>query len=681
MEKNQTAHMLTHFTKKSMAEHRQHLKTFVIRHKDWIGRVGEKLLAKKGHTVDEYVADMVKPGFKFDEIALLCFARMHHKHVFILMEGHFWTTRRDTDVAQCYLKFGFIGNLLFVPLMHESVVCRCFPDDTRCVNLFLPKHCSLRQIDRKKTKKSCPETTIKESSLLDEEEYKLHSDLRECVNDVFEAILGQSPPHIPNGTIAAAAGATEDTNSSVLKMPEHPSGSNDGYQDSTVVGTIWMDSTDSAENSDDQSGTDNDQNGTESGTERTPNAVEEMDATHPDSTVFGTDQSIETELRIDNEAYNLELNQAVASIDEHNMDMYDVNTPAVPGLVPENNEIIENVNNTVGTMPPVQTAEMNNHEDAVDADRHVDADTQADTVEPANGTADVDADRQAGTLENVNNTVGTMPSIDTDENNNHADTPEDDGIPSSTDDADNVAGTLELANDTVDVDADNRQPRTDSDFSAHNNNNYDTSSDSDSVHTSGYSTCPSSISSSESCPTDCTKCDKDEKTKHKRKKRKKKGKKRCQSDDSYPSGYESSSLPRSPNAGRKKLHKTLPSKPNYKVDVSTTDEGSTSDSGTENAESDKGESEESEDERKRRFCTKIETKVIKTKDGQLSVRHDRLKGKKIRMRNYKCKLCSNISQKQKEHNEHMRTVHKNQKFVCFHCSRVFTSDSALYKHE
>ena len=64
-----------------MAEHRQHLKNFVASLKDWIGRVGKNLLAKKGCTVDQYVLDIVKPGFKFDEIALLCFARMHHKHI------------------------------------------------------------------------------------------------------------------------------------------------------------------------------------------------------------------------------------------------------------------------------------------------------------------------------------------------------------------------------------------------------------------------------------------------------------------------------------------------------------------------------------------------------------------------------------------------------------------------
>ena len=380
---------------------------------------------------------------------------MHHKHVFILMEGRFWTTKRDNDVVQCYLKFGFIGNLLFVPLMHESVTCRRFPDDTHCVNLFLPKHYSLRQLDRKKTQKSLSETTIEESSLFNDKEAKFHSDLRECVYDVFEAILGQSPPHIPNGTIGLAAGDSEDQNGSVPKMLQNLSGSNDDHQDSTVVSTIWMDSTDSNENSENQSGTDDHQNGTKTGTIQTENAIAHINITRPDSTVSGMDQTVEmeptleTELTFDKDAYNLELNQAVASIEESNKDKDDFNTPALPGLVPENNESVhartENVINTVGTMPTVDTAEINNHED-----------TQG-----------------------------------------HA------GIPGSTVDADTQAGTLEPGNGTVDVN-DNCQPRPDSDSNVDNNNNDNNPSDSDSVHTSGCSTCPSSISSSESCGTDCT---------------------------------------------------------------------------------------------------------------------------------------------------------------------------------
>ena len=125
-----------------MAEHWQHLKIFVARHKEWIGRVGADLLVKKGRTLDQYLADLVRPGFKFDEIAFLYFALIHHKHIFIMMESRFWTTRRDNDVSQCYLKFGYIGNLLFVPIMHESVQCRKFPDGAHCVHLYLPKRSS-----------------------------------------------------------------------------------------------------------------------------------------------------------------------------------------------------------------------------------------------------------------------------------------------------------------------------------------------------------------------------------------------------------------------------------------------------------------------------------------------------------------------------------------------------------
>ena len=53
------------------------------------------------------------------------------------MEGQFWTSRTDNDVTRCDLKFGFIGNLLFVPLMHESVLIRKFKDGTQAVNMFL----------------------------------------------------------------------------------------------------------------------------------------------------------------------------------------------------------------------------------------------------------------------------------------------------------------------------------------------------------------------------------------------------------------------------------------------------------------------------------------------------------------------------------------------------------------
>ena len=137
MEKNQTAHLFTHYTRKTMNQQRAPLKAFLLDHKDWLEKVGGDLIRRKGRTVDEYILDFIKPGFKFDELALLAFVRMHHKHIFVLMDGRYWTSRKDNDVTRCDLKFGYVGNLLFVPLLHESAVHRRFKDGTRCVNMFL----------------------------------------------------------------------------------------------------------------------------------------------------------------------------------------------------------------------------------------------------------------------------------------------------------------------------------------------------------------------------------------------------------------------------------------------------------------------------------------------------------------------------------------------------------------
>ena len=72
-----------------MAQQQVPLKAFVLGHRDWIESISGELLRRKGRTVDEYISDLIKPGFKFDELALLIFTCMHHKHIFVLMEGRF----------------------------------------------------------------------------------------------------------------------------------------------------------------------------------------------------------------------------------------------------------------------------------------------------------------------------------------------------------------------------------------------------------------------------------------------------------------------------------------------------------------------------------------------------------------------------------------------------------------
>ena len=82
------------------------------------------------------------------------------------------------------------------------------------------------------------------------------------------------------------------------------------------------------------------------------------------------------------------------------------------------------------------------------------------------------------------------------------------------------------------------------------------------------------------------------------------------------------------------------------------DESSSSDSGVESSLHKSGDEVEL-DMIDTKVTMKRNTKIIKTKDGQMSVTHYKLKGKKIRRRKYKCKYCDKICTKQKYHNEHM----------------------------
>ena len=82
-----------------------------------------------------------------------------------------------------------------------------------------------------------------------------------------------------------------------------------------------------------------------------------------------------------------------------------------------------------------------------------------------------------------------------------------------------------------------------------------------------------------------------------------------------------------------------------------------------------------------RIKQKRKTKKIKTPKGTIEIKHFKLKTKKIRKRKYKCSYCEEVSTTQKEHNDHMRSKHPNNKFVCFQCNSSFDCDVSLYRHE
>ena len=55
----------------------------------------------KKRCVDDYLHDLVQPGFKWDEIGVIILCRMFHLHLRILMENTFWILAIDNDLNTC----------------------------------------------------------------------------------------------------------------------------------------------------------------------------------------------------------------------------------------------------------------------------------------------------------------------------------------------------------------------------------------------------------------------------------------------------------------------------------------------------------------------------------------------------------------------------------------------------
>ena len=77
---------------------------FIKKKRDWIQDVSSYLLNIKKRALDDYLEDFLRPDMPLDEIGILLFARMMHKHVVVFFNEIWWTTRSDCEYkADCYL--------------------------------------------------------------------------------------------------------------------------------------------------------------------------------------------------------------------------------------------------------------------------------------------------------------------------------------------------------------------------------------------------------------------------------------------------------------------------------------------------------------------------------------------------------------------------------------------------
>ena len=82
-------------------------------HINWIAKVGDEMLCKKGIKVEDYCNDLVELNFPLDTLGILIIARMYHRHIAIILKECIWTTHASNDTDCCLIFLIFSGGVHF----------------------------------------------------------------------------------------------------------------------------------------------------------------------------------------------------------------------------------------------------------------------------------------------------------------------------------------------------------------------------------------------------------------------------------------------------------------------------------------------------------------------------------------------------------------------------------------
>ena len=94
-----------------------------MKKRDWIEKVSAPLLGVKKQSIGDYLAEFLNPNMPLDEIGIMLFSRMMHKHVAVFFNDLYWTTRSDNDITKCDCYLSSQGKCKYVntvPLTKEE---------------------------------------------------------------------------------------------------------------------------------------------------------------------------------------------------------------------------------------------------------------------------------------------------------------------------------------------------------------------------------------------------------------------------------------------------------------------------------------------------------------------------------------------------------------------------------
>ena len=100
-------------SKMDMETFRARVKLFASQHTDWIYKVGRSALQKSQLSIETFVKGIGSGYINFDELCLLVSCRAFNIHCAVLLEGSYWTTRKNNSFNGCLLRFAYMGDAIF----------------------------------------------------------------------------------------------------------------------------------------------------------------------------------------------------------------------------------------------------------------------------------------------------------------------------------------------------------------------------------------------------------------------------------------------------------------------------------------------------------------------------------------------------------------------------------------
>ena len=108
-----TMHILSHYKGYCVSGLCKHLRIFLNKHINWVGKVGKTVLSKKHIAVEDYANSLSEGEIPVDPLGLLCIARNWHIHIGVFLKKGVWTTRRDNSLYNVRIYLLYTGGFTF----------------------------------------------------------------------------------------------------------------------------------------------------------------------------------------------------------------------------------------------------------------------------------------------------------------------------------------------------------------------------------------------------------------------------------------------------------------------------------------------------------------------------------------------------------------------------------------